>query len=118
MDLGLTLLPMDRAADTGHSEWSEVYSMCTLLRTGEYVDMGSISITNARKDLYRIVESVNETHEPIEITGKKGNAVLVGEEDWRNISETLFLTSIPGMRESIQQGMNEPITEMSEELDW
>jgi prevent-host-death family protein len=81
-------------------------------------DMGSITITNARKDLYRIVESVNKTHEPIEITGKKGNAVLVGEEDWRSISETLFLTSIPGMRESILQGMKEPLSEMSEELDW
>jgi prevent-host-death family protein len=62
------------------------------------VNMGSITITNARKDLYQIVESVNETHEPIEISGKKGNAVLVGEEDWRSISEPLSL--------------------MSEELDW
>lgn len=64
------------------------------------VNMGSITISNARKDLYRIVESVNKTHEPIEITGKKGNAVLVGEEDWRSISETLFLASIPEMRGS------------------
>ena len=80
--------------------------------------MSSINITNARKNLYRIVESVNETHEPVEITGKNGNAMLVGEEDWRNINETLFLTAIPGMRESILQGMNEPVSEMSEELDW
>ena len=80
--------------------------------------MSSINITNARKNLYRIVESVNETHEPVEITGKNGNAMLVGEEDWRNINETLFLTAIPGMRESILQGMNEPVSEMSDELDW
>jgi len=80
--------------------------------------MSSINITSARKDLYRIVESVNQTHEPIEITGKNGNAVLVGEKDWKSITETLFLTSIPGMRDSILQGMNEPISEMSEELDW
>ncbi|MCK5248914.1 MAG: type II toxin-antitoxin system Phd/YefM family antitoxin [Spirochaetaceae bacterium] len=80
--------------------------------------MSSINITNARKNLYRIVESVNLTHEPIEITGKNANAVLVGEEDWRSITETLFLTSIPGMRESIIMGMNEPISEMSENLDW
>ncbi len=80
--------------------------------------MSSINITNARKNLYRIVESVNLTHEPIEITGKNANAVLVGEEDWRSITETLFLTTIPGMRESIIMGMNEPISEMSENLDW
>lgn len=80
--------------------------------------MGSITVTNARKDLYRIVESVNETHEPVEITGKKGNAVLIGEEDWRNIKETLFLISIPGMRDSIIQGMEEPLSETSEDLDW
>ncbi len=80
--------------------------------------MGSINITSARKDLFRIVESVNQTHEPIEITGKKGNAILVGEEDWRSITETLFLISIPGMRESIIEGMKEPISELPEKLDW
>ncbi len=80
--------------------------------------MGSINITNARKNLFRIVESVNRTHEPIEITGKNGNAVIVGEEDWRSISETLYLTSIPGMRESIIKGMKVPVSEMSQELDW
>ena len=80
--------------------------------------MGSITITNARKDFYRLVEAVNKTHEPVEITGKHGNAVLVGEDDWRSITETLFLTAIPGMRESIIQGMKEPLSEMSEDLDW
>ena len=95
---------------------NKAYSTCTHLRTGG--DMGSINITSARKDLFRIVESVNQTHEPIEITGKKGNAILVGEEDWRSITETLYLTSIPGVRESIIEGMKEPISEMSEELDW
>ena len=80
--------------------------------------MSSISITSARKDLYRIVESVNQTHEPIEITGKNGNAILIGEDDWRSITETLYLTSIPGMRESILQGIQESVSEMSEELDW
>ncbi len=84
----------------------------------EEVGMSSISITNARKDLYRIVESVNETHEPMVTTGKRGNAILVGEEDWRSISETLYLTSIPGMRDSILQGMDEALSEASEELDW
>jgi antitoxin YefM len=80
--------------------------------------MSSINITNARKDLYRIVESVNLSHEPVHITGKNSSAVLVGEDDWKSIEETLFLMSIPGMRESIIDGMNTPINELSEDLDW
>jgi antitoxin YefM len=80
--------------------------------------MSSINITNARKDLYRIVESVNLSHEPVHITGKNSSAVLIGEDDWKSIEETLFLMSIPGMRESIIDGMNTPINELSEDLDW
>ena len=79
--------------------------------------MSSINITNARKDLYRIVESVNLSHEPVHITGKNSSAVLIGENDWKSIEETLFLMSIPGMRESIIDGMNTPIDELSEDLD-
>jgi len=80
--------------------------------------MSSINITNARKDLYRIVESVNMSHEPIHITGKNSSAVLIGEEDWKSIEETLYLISIPGMRESILDGMNTPIDELDSDLDW
>jgi antitoxin YefM len=80
--------------------------------------MSSINITNARKDLYRIVESVNLSHEPVHITGKNSSAVLIGEDDWKSIEETLFLMSIPGMRESIIDGMNTPVDELSENLDW
>ena len=80
--------------------------------------MSSINVTNARKDLFRIVDSVNETHEPIEITGKNHSAVLVGEDDWKSIQETLYLTGIPGMRESIIEGLNEPIESLSDKLDW
>lgn len=80
--------------------------------------MSSINITNARKDLYRIVESVNLSHEPVHITGKNSSAVLIGEDDWKSIEETLFLMSIPGMRESIIEGMKTPISELSEDLDW
>lgn len=80
--------------------------------------MGSINVTNARKDLYNLVQKVNLSHEPVEITGKDVNAILVGEEDWRSIQETLYLTSIPGMRESIIEGMNTPIEELSDTLDW
>ena len=80
--------------------------------------MSSINITNARKDLYKIVESVNESHEPIHITGKKSSAVLVGEDDWKSIEETLYLSSIPGMRESIIDGMKTPIDKLESDLDW
>lgn len=80
--------------------------------------MSNMNITNARKDLYKIVQSVNETHEPVFITGKNSSAILVGEEDWRSIQETLYLTSIPGMRESIIEGMNTKLEDLSEELDW
>jgi len=80
--------------------------------------MSSINVTNARKDLYNLVQKVNSTHEPIEITGKESNAILVGEKDWRSIQETLYLSSIPGMRESILEGMNTPVDELSDELDW
>ena len=80
--------------------------------------MSSINVTNARKDLYNLVQRVNSTHEPVEITGKESNAILIGEEDWRSIQETLYLSSIPGMRESIIEGMNTSVDELSDELDW
>lgn len=80
--------------------------------------MSSINITNARKDLYRIVESVNLSHEPVHITGKNSSAVLIGEDDWKSIEETLYLMSLPGLRESIIQGMKTPIEELESELDW
>ena len=80
--------------------------------------MSSINITSARKDLYRIVESVNESHQPIHITGKKNSAVLVGEDDWKSIEETLYLSSIPGMSESIIDGMKTPIGKLESDLDW
>ena len=80
--------------------------------------MSSINITNARKDLYKIVESVNESHQPIHITGKKSSAVLIGEDDWKSIEETLYLSAIPGMRESIIDGMKTPIDKLESDLDW
>jgi len=80
--------------------------------------MKVISTTEARKNIYRLVDQTNETHEPIQISGKHNNAVLIGEEDWRNIQETLYLTSIPGMRESIIEGMKTPLSDTSEKLNW
>jgi antitoxin YefM len=80
--------------------------------------MTTITATEARKQLYKLVDDVSDTHEPVQITGKRGNAVLVGEDDWRAVQETLFLVSIPGMRESIIEGMATPPKELDSELGW
>ena len=80
--------------------------------------MTTITATEARKQLYKLVDDVSDTHEPVQITGKRGNAVLVGEDDWRAVQETLFLVSIPGMRESIIEGMAAPPEELDSELGW
>ena len=71
--------------------------------------MSTINITNARKDLYNLVESVSLYHEPTLIVGKRANAVLISEEDWSAIQETLYLDSIPGMTESIIRGAETPL---------
>lgn len=72
--------------------------------------MSVINITKARQNLYRLVQDVNEESNPITIVNNKGkNAVLIGEEDWSAIQETLYLNSIPEMAESIREGMKEPI---------
>jgi prevent-host-death family protein len=80
--------------------------------------MTTLSATEARKTLYSLVDDVAASHEPIQIVGKRNTAVLIAEEDWRAIQETLFLTSIPGMRESIQDGIKSPVDECDEELEW
>ena len=80
--------------------------------------MKTLSITEARKEIYKIVDETAETHQPIQISGKRNNAILVSEEDWRAIQETLYLVSIPGIRESIREGLETPISETSTELDW
>ncbi len=80
--------------------------------------MTTITASEARARLYRLIDETAETHQPLLITGKRNKAVLVSEEDWAAIQETLFLLSAPGMRESIREGMNTPIDDCSEELDW
>lgn len=80
--------------------------------------MRTISATQARKEIYRLLDEASEIHEPIQITGKRTNAVLISEGDWRSIQETLYLSSIPGMQESIIEGLRTPIEETDEELDW
>jgi antitoxin YefM len=80
--------------------------------------MSTLTATEARKRLYTLVDDVAESHDPIQIVGKRNSAVLVSEEDWRAIQETLYLSSIPGMRESIRDGLKTPIEACEEELDW
>ncbi|MCH3916083.1 MAG: type II toxin-antitoxin system Phd/YefM family antitoxin [Spirochaetia bacterium] len=64
------------------------------------------------------MDQVNEFHKPVVIFGKKDSAILVSEEDWNTIQETLYLTSIPRMRESIIEGMKEPLGKSLKNLDW
>ncbi len=82
--------------------------------------MSVINITSARKELYNLVEDVNLYSEPALIVSKKGNAVLISESDWNAIQETVYLNSIPGMAESIQEGMNTPIEDCipEEDIEW
>lgn len=80
--------------------------------------MTTLSATEARKCLYSLVDDVAESHHPVQIVGKRHSAVLISEEDWRAIQETLYLTSIPGMRESIQDGIKNPVEECDEDFEW
>ena len=80
--------------------------------------MRTVTSTLARNSIYQLIDKTNENSEPIFITGKRGNAVLVSEDDWRAIQETLYLLSIPGMRESIIKGMKEPVEKCSSKIVW
>ena len=80
--------------------------------------MTTLSATAARKQLYSLLDDVADSHEPIHITGKRHSAVLVSADDWRAIEETLFLESIPGMKDSIVKGLKTPVGNCEKELDW
>ncbi len=80
--------------------------------------MKTLTVTQARAKLYKLLEDTVSAHEPIQITGKRANAVLVAVEDWNAIQETLYLLSIPGMRKSIRDGLDTPIEECGKELKW
>ncbi len=80
--------------------------------------MKVITAEEAQDTLQKLLEETSTSHEPIQITSESSNGVLISEEDWRSIQETLYLLSIPGMRESIREGMNTPIEECSKELNW
>lgn len=78
----------------------------------------SLTASKARTMLYELLDQIAQTHEPIQITGKRNNAVLLSEEDWNSINETLYLLSIPKMRESIRKGLETDLCECSEDLKW
>ena len=80
--------------------------------------MQTLTASEARANLYRLIDQAAESHEPIVITGKRSNAVLLSSDDWAAIQETLYLLSVPGMRESIKEGMATSADECSKELDW
>jgi antitoxin YefM len=80
--------------------------------------MTTITASEARARLYKLLDEASSSHQPIQITGKRANAVLVSEEDWRAIQETLYLLSTPGMRESIRKGLKTPVEKCSKEIKW
>jgi prevent-host-death family protein len=81
-------------------------------------NMKTITATQARSKIYQLMDEAADSHEPIQITGKRGNAVLLFEEDWRAIQETLYLMSIPGMKESIIEGGKTPVSKCATTLSW
>jgi prevent-host-death family protein len=80
--------------------------------------MTSIPVTKARARLYELLDETAESHEPVQITGRRSNAILISEEDWRNVQETLYLLAIPGMRESIRKGIAVPLSETFADAGW
>ena len=80
--------------------------------------MKTLTASKARANLYKLLDEVDSSNEPLQITGKRSNAILVSEGDWRAIQETLFLLSIPGMRESIREGMATPVEDCDEDIQW
>lgn len=80
--------------------------------------MTSLPATNARRQLYTLLDMVATSHNPIHITGKRHSAVLISEEDWSSLQETLYLTSIPGMKKSIIKGLKTPVAQCHKELSW
>lgn len=80
--------------------------------------MTVLTASEARANLYRLIDQAAESHQPIRIAGKRSSAVLISEEDWTAIQETLHLLSIPGMRRSIRDAMAEPLEASAKELRW
>lgn len=82
------------------------------------LSMTTLTASTARAKLYKLLDQAAASHEPVQITGKRSNAILIAEEDWRSIQETLYLLSIPGMRESIRAGLKAPVKKLSKKIAW
>jgi PHD/YefM family antitoxin component YafN of YafNO toxin-antitoxin module len=80
--------------------------------------MKTINTTKARSSLYKLIDDAYQSSEPVQITDKRRNAVLISEDNWRAIQETLYLTSVPGMWDSIIEGMKTPVSECAEDINW
>ena len=80
--------------------------------------MQIVTASEARANLYKLIDETANSHQPVVIAGKRSRAVLIASEDWDAIQETLFLLSVPGMRESIKQAMAEPLGSSATELKW
>ena len=80
--------------------------------------MPTLTATEARSKLYQLIDESASSHEPVLITGKRANAVLLSEEDWKAVQETLYLIGIPGMRESIRKGLKTPVKKCSDRPGW
>jgi antitoxin YefM len=80
--------------------------------------MTNLTASEARANLYRLIDQASESHQPILISGKRASAVLLSAEDWQAIQETLHLLSVPGMRESIKDGMAEPLSKSAKKVVW
>jgi PHD/YefM family antitoxin component YafN of YafNO toxin-antitoxin module len=93
-------------------------TLCRTIESKKEVIMTTLTVSEARAKLYRLIDEVSESHKPVFIKGKRSNGILISEDDWNSIQETIFLLSIPNMRESIKEGMETPAEECSEKLDW
>jgi prevent-host-death family protein len=80
--------------------------------------MTTMTASEARKNLFKLMDETADSHRPVQITGKRHNAVLVSEEDWRAIEETLYIMSVPGLAESIKAGSKEPLSRSARKLSW
>ena len=80
--------------------------------------MTTLTASKARTSLYRLLDQTASSHHPIQIHGKRSSAVLVGQEDWEAMQETLYLLSIPGMRRSIRKGLNTPVSKCAKTMKW
>lgn len=80
--------------------------------------MTTVTATTARARLYSLLDEVANTHEPVQITGKRASGVLISEDDWRSIQETLYLSSIPGVKDSIKKGLKTPVSKCAKDIAW